>query len=549
MTPIGHLGTGLAATGMVALPLNRFFGISYRAIIAVSAIASVFPDIDGLSLFISHKIYYGKEWYSHHMFGHSIAAALVTGLVMAFLYLLGATTVRGTANLFRRDKVLLEKRSLRFMGAFLAAFIAYGSHLAGDILTPPGPWGGIALFWPDKTMQGGWGRIFWHNWHIIYISLLFTGITFLLHTGAGILSFFRLSPVKRVAGITRVAAFIISILFLADLSFFVGKNSYTAGGYKKWEELNRSMVPGIFMQHADRYYSRALAFWKKTAVTKSDILNAWNSVLDMLLEKHEIVFRGLKKIVPGYNSPEEELAAYRHLQGLAPGMEDSRKGRYRLWIIKDREQKERFYDRGFVLYYISRLKRAVLQASNAWMIIYRIDKTDGMNNATEVSRVFYSNRIFVPDRIDPFLKNEMLKSSQFKLWEHDRIPYNLIPRAAISRNGNLLRGFYPSLNTVPGYIWPGIRTGIMIHSGAWSEGCIVSTYGHLNLGALLQSQFNRVWTRADGIVDTQKLGSVFRGREKIWGRMVMIKDPDESPGKDPLKNDNKNGKKISFRNK
>ncbi len=539
MTPIAHLGTGLAATGIVALPVNRFLRIPFRAVIALSLITSVLPDIDGLSLFISHKIYYGKEWYSHHMFGHSLTAALVTGLVMGLIYLLLATTARGAVNLFRRDKVLLERRTRRFAGAFLIAFTAYLSHLAGDMLTPPGPWGGIALFWPDKAAYGGWDRIFWHNWYIVYMSLLFTGIYLLVSTAAGFFSLFRFKAVKRISGIVRTAALLLSIIFIADLSVFVSKNSYGVSGYKRWEALNRSLVPDGFLQTADMYYSRALGFWKKTAVTKYDLLKVWNGVLEILLEKHGTVFQIVKGIIPRYNSPEEDLAAYRSLQGLAPGMEDSRKGKYRLWIIKDSEQKQRFYDRGFILYYISRLKRSILQATDAWMIIYHIDKTDSMNNATEVSRVYYSNKIFVPDRNDPLLKNEMLKSSTIKLWDHVRIPYNLIPRAAISRNRNLLRGFYPSLNTVPGFIWPGRKTGIMLHSGAWSEGCIVSTYGHLNLGSLLQSQFHPVWSMADNIIDTRMPGSAFKSRERIWGRMIMLKIPDEIPGKGSKKSEKK----------
>ena len=163
--------------------------------------------------------------------------------------------------------------------------------------------------------------------------------------------------------------------------------------------------------------------------------------------------------------------------------------------------------------------------TNAWMIIYLIEEKDKSGKATRVHKVYHSNKIYVPGSLKPQLNLDALKYSSLSFWKHDKIKYNLIPRSGYSRYRNLVKGFYPSINTIPGYIRPGFNSHLAIHSGMWSAGCIVAVYGHFDLVAHLQNPFFSLWDTADEIIYTKIPGNRFRGRKKIWGKLMIIKDP------------------------
>ncbi|MBC7451809.1 MAG: metal-dependent hydrolase [Cytophagales bacterium] len=155
-------------------------------LILTGGFAAAFPDIDAFSLWSKfdstigkwlglsasgHDIYFGKRWYSHHGFFHSILAAVF----VALCYLL-------IRKLWHRKEAFTSYSSSSLTKiTFAVFFCAYLSHLAGDLPTPGGPWDGIRLFFPFSVYVGGWGYIWWWNNYDVFLCLLATNI--LLITG------------------------------------------------------------------------------------------------------------------------------------------------------------------------------------------------------------------------------------------------------------------------------------------------------------------------------------------------------------------------------
>lgn len=525
MTPVGHSATGAAAGGIISPLLNKVFRIPHRAVIALAMLGSIIPDIDAASLLFDHNVYYGKLWYSHHIFFHSLLGALAISVFMSMVYLTFAIAFRGTVNIFRRDKRPLESRLLRFAGAVIASYIGCLVHFLGDCPTPPGPWGGIALLWPSMKMYGGWNRIFWHNWYLIYLSAMFIIIFIPAQVFAGLLSLIKIRYVRWGYYGFRALIAVFSVLFFAKIYFFIKTNDLNKLGYNEWDRLNRSMVPAEYMKNADAYYEKATVFWRKISINRDDVIKFWNRVVHEAEEFHRKAAPVIDSFVPSFRSPSEELVMYREFQKMAPGMEDGKPGKYRVWILRDMHPDPNFYDKAFLQILVHRLNENVLQITNAWMVIFRIDERDGKGNATKVSRIYHSNKIYVPDLMGHQLNQEKMKLTGYRMWKHDKVPYNLLPRSAYSRYQNLVKGYYPSLNLEPGYIWPGYRTGIMLHAGVWSEGCIIACYGHMNFGNQFQYPFYSLWELADELIDIRKEGGVHRGKERIWGSMIILRDP------------------------
>jgi hypothetical protein len=63
--------------------------------------------------------------------------------------------------------------ALMYLGPYTIAFaLAYLLHLAGDLISPSGIWGGMALFFPAKQYVGGWGLVWWWNNYDLLVILL-----------------------------------------------------------------------------------------------------------------------------------------------------------------------------------------------------------------------------------------------------------------------------------------------------------------------------------------------------------------------------------------
>lgn len=167
----------------VATAMAGYFGKSKReriALVGLGAFAGALPDFDAISLWskfdatigkwlnLTHtgkEIYFGKFWYSHHAFLHSIAGVLC---IIACFFLLNRLFISS----FPIKKIVLPAATF---------FLSFCSHLLGDMPTPASVWGGVALCFPAEQYVGGWGKIWWwNNYDIFLILLCCTSINFIL---------------------------------------------------------------------------------------------------------------------------------------------------------------------------------------------------------------------------------------------------------------------------------------------------------------------------------------------------------------------------------
>jgi membrane-bound metal-dependent hydrolase YbcI (DUF457 family) len=179
MDLLTHIISGIAAGSVVAASIKSKT-VSVPRMLAVGALGGAFPDIDAVSLWskfdatigqwfgLAHtgrEIYFGKLWYSHHGFCHSIAAAIIVGCLPGCL-----------ACLYHR------LRGQRQKGAFTRFFktnwplypvfvLGCMAHAAGDLITPASVWGGVRLFWPFPVYIGGWGNVWWWNNYDIFLII------------------------------------------------------------------------------------------------------------------------------------------------------------------------------------------------------------------------------------------------------------------------------------------------------------------------------------------------------------------------------------------
>src|SRR5215210_4620460 len=147
---ISHFSSGFCL-GACLLPLNRRFPrtVSLAAPTLV-AIGSLLPDLDGISVFFAHNVYYGSKWFSHRGALHTPLGILP--LLILIVY--GTPTETGGQDPPRDER-----------GALLG-FLYLGSllHMVEDMMTPPGPWAGLMMLWPlSQRRAGGFARIFWVN--------------------------------------------------------------------------------------------------------------------------------------------------------------------------------------------------------------------------------------------------------------------------------------------------------------------------------------------------------------------------------------------------
>lgn len=535
MTPISHAGCGLAAGGICAPVIRFFFRTPFRAQYIIAVLASMAPDMDGLSLFFSHAVYFGKKWYSHHMFFHSIAAAALVSAVVALVYVSGAIAIRGIWNLIRKKKIPLESRIRRTIGAYIICFIAYCVHFLGDLPTPPGPWNGIAMYWPSAEMAGGWGKIYWHNWYFIYLSIVLFATFIPTAVASGILSSLTFKPrafryIRWGGYALRAVTVVIALNYALTMYTFISTHSYTEMGFKKWDALQRSLVPQEYMKLGDEYLEKSSVFWRKQVVKREDFIQLGNRILAGLESFHQSYapIAGALGFSPSASS---DMSLYRKLQKTYPGMEDKLEGDYRVWFIRDTLPNPDYFNRGFLVYYNAERGTFYLQMTNAMMILFRIDERDAAGNAVKVTRVEHTGKVFVPDTKWPQLNMEELAHRNFNFWNYEKIAYNLIPRRSSSRFRNTVHGLYPSINYTPGLITPNWQTGCAFHDGLYSEGCTVHCFGHFDLADHIQNPFYPLWRSADKIIDTSVAGTKYRGKQKVWGRALYVRNPETLTGK------------------
>ncbi len=242
MSPVEHALTG-ALAGTIAACLWPGPLRGRGRWIAWTAVGALAPDLDSASLLFSHRIYFGTAWYSHRQFLHSI-------LGCAFLAMLIPSV---TAAIFGRR--LDPAARAGFLRVASRALFAGGLlHLAGDLPTPPGPWGGLPVFFPLGVRLGGWSRIGWVN-----AALAILLATAALAT-ASLLLAHALAP-DRVRPWLRGGAAAVAGLALSATIWFGAVSRYES--FTQWRDWQARFVPGIWIDaihHSGRF---AAVFWQR----------------------------------------------------------------------------------------------------------------------------------------------------------------------------------------------------------------------------------------------------------------------------------------------
>jgi inner membrane protein len=157
MDIISHTLSGVATVSVV-LPFTNFTKRQSLVALILGAFVGAFPDLDALSLWSGFgqkgsDIYFGKYWFSHHAFNHSLVVGFILAAVMVLL--------RNKFDTFIKDDYLLT----------MALFFAFTAHLLEDMPTPYCTWGGVRLFFPFKSYVGGWGKIWWWNNYDLFLLI------------------------------------------------------------------------------------------------------------------------------------------------------------------------------------------------------------------------------------------------------------------------------------------------------------------------------------------------------------------------------------------
>lgn len=172
MDLLTHTLSGIAVGSAIGIRTKSFKPF------VIGAIGGALPDIDAISLWSKfdgtigswcalsssgHDIYFGKYWYSHHAFMHSLAAACLFGFL-----------------LYAISHFFYKSKNAAAYG--LAMFCGFTMHLLGDMPTPGSTWDGIALLWPSAHYAGGSGDVWWwNNYDVFLITLLVVAVNTCLY--------------------------------------------------------------------------------------------------------------------------------------------------------------------------------------------------------------------------------------------------------------------------------------------------------------------------------------------------------------------------------
>jgi hypothetical protein len=231
---LSHFGTGFCVgAGIAAIGGRARFDVSLWM-----GLGAVLPDLDGLTVFFDHKVYYSRYWFSHHGALHSPVVAATAVLLSQLLVL----PMRG-----------LEGSSRWRVPVFV--LIGWLIHLLEDLPCPAGPWGGLPLLWPISSQRfGGWTHIWWLNEYLIAVL----GLGALL-AGLG-LAFARWGPNAWArAAFLGVIAWATSALFLA--AHFVATSRYESP--RQWESYQRRRMGDGLYSLVHKANSEVAPIWSK----------------------------------------------------------------------------------------------------------------------------------------------------------------------------------------------------------------------------------------------------------------------------------------------
>lgn len=170
MDILTHGITGLALSTTVAAHTSSNWK-SKLWIVMAGGFGGILPDVDVISKWggfdrtfgqwfnlqqTGNEIFWDTHWYSHHVFTHSIIGALLFVFLGSIIYLV-------------YGKFLNTGKMTKLRWYALAFIMGYMGHLLEDMITPGGPWDGIAFFWPSSHFTGGWGKIWWWNNYDLFL--------------------------------------------------------------------------------------------------------------------------------------------------------------------------------------------------------------------------------------------------------------------------------------------------------------------------------------------------------------------------------------------
>ncbi len=166
MDIISHTLTGVAV-GTVFATISNSSWKRKGLIVLIGGLGGALPDLDAISLWskfdstigaflnLKHsgkEIYFGKLWYSHHAFFHSLLAPIILILIYLIIRNIRKFRVLKVVEYFKRNQYL-----------YMTFFFGFVFHLLEDMPTPACVWGGVNLFFPSSSYIGGFGNIWWWN--------------------------------------------------------------------------------------------------------------------------------------------------------------------------------------------------------------------------------------------------------------------------------------------------------------------------------------------------------------------------------------------------
>ena len=171
MDILTHTFSGFAC-GTVVASLHQGSLFDKVCIVLAGSIGGCLPDLDAISLWSGfdhyigsvlslpsgREIYFGKFWYSHHSFMHSLVGLFSFILTFSLFIILR-----------RSDQIKISSYHLFWLISFSSGYLL---HLVEDLPTPSGSWGGINLFWPLSKYYGGTGEIWWWNNYDIFLIII-----------------------------------------------------------------------------------------------------------------------------------------------------------------------------------------------------------------------------------------------------------------------------------------------------------------------------------------------------------------------------------------
>jgi inner membrane protein len=223
MDILTHTFSGFAC-GTVVASLHQGSLFDKVGIVLAGSIGGCLPDLDAISLWSGfdqyigsvlslpsgREIYFGKYWYSHHSFTHSLVG--LVSFIMTFSIFI----------IFRRsDQIKISSYHLFWLISFSSGYLL---HLVEDLPTPSGSWGGINLFWPLTKYYGGTGEIWWWNNYdiflIVVIVCLINAVLMLLPN--------QFNKVKRLLPIcVLVCGITLSVFQIKSRNFDFNASSFT----------------------------------------------------------------------------------------------------------------------------------------------------------------------------------------------------------------------------------------------------------------------------------------------------------------------------------